>query len=98
VEQSVISFLRKLRSGKDVIAAIFNFTPVPRYNYRVGVPRGGVWRELLNSDNWEYGGAGHNNQSGVKASPIRWHARNYSLNLTLPPLGMMFLKSEGNNR
>ena len=95
VEQSVISFMRKSSSGSDIIVVIFNFTPVVRLNYRVGVPRGGLWREILNSDTWDYGGAGHDNLSAVKASPIRWHARDYSLNLTLPPLGVMFFKSEG---
>jgi 1,4-alpha-glucan branching enzyme len=73
---------------------VCNFTPVPRYNYRVGAPRGGYWREILNSDAGEHGGSGHGNMGGVEASPVPFHGRMHSLNLTLPPLGAVFLKSE----
>ena len=94
-ENSVLSFLRKDAAGGDIIAIICNFTPVPRNNYRVGVPRGGQWREILNSDAREHGGSGHGNLGGVKATPVGTHGRPYSLNLTLPPLGAVFLKSDG---
>jgi 1,4-alpha-glucan branching enzyme len=93
-ERSVISFLRKSRDGREQIAVVCNFTPVPRYNYRVGAPRGGFWREILNSDASEHGGSGHGNMGGVEASPVPYHGRMHSLNLTLPPLGAVFLKSE----
>jgi 1,4-alpha-glucan branching enzyme len=93
-ERSVISFLRKSPDGRDQIAVVCNFTPVPRYNYRVGAPRGGYWRELLNSDANEHGGSGHGNLGGVEASPAPSHGRMHSLTLTLPPLGAVFLKSE----
>ncbi|HEX6963128.1 MAG TPA: 1,4-alpha-glucan branching protein GlgB [Lacipirellula sp.] len=93
-ERSVISFLRKSRDGRDQIAVVCNFTPVPRYNYRVGAPRGGYWREILNSDASEHGGSGHGNMGGVEAAPVPQHGRMHSLNLTLPPLGAVFLKSE----
>jgi 1,4-alpha-glucan branching enzyme len=73
---------------------VCNFTPVPRYNHRVGAPRGGFWRELLNSDAGEHGGSGHGNLGGVEASPISYHGRPFSLNLTLPPLSAVFLKQD----
>jgi 1,4-alpha-glucan branching enzyme len=93
-ERSVISFLRKSREGRDMIAVACNFTPVPRYNYRIGAPHGGYWREILNSDASEHGGSGHGNLGGVEASPVPSHGRMHSLTLTLPPLGAVFLKSE----
>ncbi len=93
-DESVLSFLRKAKHNDDLIAVVCNFTPVPRQNYRVGVPRGGFWREILNSDAVEHGGTGYGNLGGVEASPIGFHARPYSLNLTLPPLAAVFLKSE----
>jgi 1,4-alpha-glucan branching enzyme len=91
-EQSVISFLRKGRSAADTILVVCNLTPVPRYDYRVGVPSGGFWREILNSDAHDYGGSGHGNFGGVEASPLPSHGRSQSLALTLPPLGILFFK------
>ncbi|MBI4286902.1 MAG: 1,4-alpha-glucan branching protein GlgB [Chloroflexi bacterium] len=93
-ENSVISLLRKGSSTGTVVLAVYNFTPVPRLGYRVGAPRGGFWREVLNSDGKEYGGSGLGNAGGVNASPIPVHGRPYSLNLTLPPLGALFLRSD----
>jgi 1,4-alpha-glucan branching enzyme len=108
-DRSVISFIRKSPQGQetqtghgesesgrgDQIIFVGNFTPVPRYNYRIGAPRGGFWRELLNSDAVEHGGSGHGNLGGVEASPVPCHGRMHSLTLTLPPLGAVFLKSDG---
>ena len=95
-EQSVISFMR--RSSRDeLIVAVFNFTPVPRHNYQVGVPLPGRWLELLNSDAPIYGGSGQGNLGGVEAAPIGKHGHLHSLNLTLPPLGALFLKPDPNN-
>jgi len=94
IEHSVISFIRKGRSKGDIMLVVCNFTPVLRYNYRVGVPYGGYWRERLNSDAKEYGGSGHGNLGGVEASPIPHHGRRYSINLTLPPLALVFFKRE----
>src|ERR1700693_2149018 len=91
---SVISLLRKSRSPADEIVIVCNFTPVPRLGYRVGVPSGGYWRELLNSDTQEYGGSGMGNLGGVHAEPLSVHGRPYSLNLTLPPLSALFLRPE----
>jgi 1,4-alpha-glucan branching enzyme len=89
---SIISLLRKGENGDDAILVVCNFTPVPRVNYSVGVPTGGYWRELLNSDAREYGGSGMGNMGGVQALPQSAHGRPYSLRLTLPPLGALFLK------
>jgi 1,4-alpha-glucan branching enzyme len=92
VEHSVISLIRKGRSADHVIAVVCNFTPVTHFNYRIGVPQPGLWRELLNSDAKEYGGSGQGNLGGVKATPIPWHGRPYSLSITLPPLAAAFFK------
>jgi 1,4-alpha-glucan branching enzyme len=94
-DDSIISFIRKGSSTGSIVLAVGNFTPVPRYNYRVGVPRGGFWKELLNSDARDYGGSGQGNLGGVEAAKIQFHNRPYSLNLTLPPLSILFLMSEG---
>jgi len=93
-QQSVLSLMRKGRSADDALIVVCNFTPVPCFNYRVGAPGGGFWREALNSDSDEYGGSGHGNLGGVEASPVSFHGRSHSLNLTLPPLGAVFLKHE----
>jgi len=89
---SSLSFLRKAHTTKDIVTVVCNFTPVPRYDYRVGVPCGGYWQELLNSDAVEHGGSGHGNFGGVKADDQEFHGRPYSLELTIPPLGTLFLK------
>jgi 1,4-alpha-glucan branching enzyme len=93
-EKSILSLIRNGRSTEDALIIVCNFTTVPRFNYRVGAPRGGYWREILNSDSKEYGGSDHGNLGGVEASPISSHGRPYSLNLTLPPLGTLFFKHE----
>ena len=93
-EQSTISLLRKGRSADDAVIVACNFTPVPRHNYRVGAPKAGFWKELLNSDAPLYGGGGQGNIGGVEASPVPFHGHPYSLNLVLPPLGLLFLKQE----
>jgi 1,4-alpha-glucan branching enzyme len=91
-ENSIISFIRKAGSSQDQILVVCNFTPVPRHNYRVGVPLTGFWEEFLNSDAGVYGGGGVGNLGGVEAQPISMHGRPYSLSLTLPPLGVLFFK------
>jgi 1,4-alpha-glucan branching enzyme len=89
-DSSVLSFLRLDRSG-GVVLVICNFTPMVRGNYRVGVPRGGEWRECLNSDAADYGGSGQGNQGLVVADEHSTHGRPFSLSLMLPPLGVLFL-------
>jgi 1,4-alpha-glucan branching enzyme len=94
-EQSVLSFLRFGRHhDDDVVLVVCNFTPVPRMNYRIGVPYGGYWKEMLNSDASVYDGSGLGNFGGVEASPLSAQGRFYSLSITLPPLGMVFLKPQ----
>jgi 1,4-alpha-glucan branching enzyme len=93
VEHSVVSLIRKGRSPDDVVAVVCNFTPVTRVDYKIGVPRPGFWRELLNSDASEYGGSGQGNLGGVDATPHPHHGRPCSLTITLPPLATVFLKS-----
>jgi 1,4-alpha-glucan branching enzyme len=93
-ELSVISLLRKASDGRAALIAVFNFTPVPRHNYVIGAPASGVWKEILNSDAEHYGGRGQGNFGGCEASPISTHGRPYSLTLTLPPLGAVFLRRE----
>jgi len=91
-EQSVLAFLRRDAAGRELVLAVFNFTPVPRVGYRIGVPRGGTWRELVNSDGKEYGGTGWGNFGRVEAQEVSAHGRPYSLTLSLPPLSAVFLK------
>jgi 1,4-alpha-glucan branching enzyme len=92
-EQSVISFIRR-SSTNEVVIAVFNFTPVPRHNYQIGAPVPGRWLEILNSDAPIYGGSGQGNLGGVDAAPVGRHGHLHSLNLTLPPLGAIFLKPD----
>jgi 1,4-alpha-glucan branching enzyme len=93
-ETSVLSFLRKGRSERENVLVMCNFTPVPRLKYRIGVPFGGYWRELLNSDAQDYAGSGMGNGGGVQAEGVPSHGRRFSLSMTLPPLGVLFLKAE----
>jgi 1,4-alpha-glucan branching enzyme len=91
---SVVSLLRKGKSAKNVMLVACNFTPVPREKYRVGIPFGGWWREVVNSDGKEYAGSGIGNGGGVMAEPKKQHGRPFSLELTLPPLAAVFFKPE----
>ncbi len=94
MDHSTLSLMRRGRSTNDVFIVVCNFTPVPRYNYRVGAPRGGAWKEMLNSDAKDYGGSGHGNMGGVEAAPIPMHGQPFSITITLPPLAAVFIKSE----
>jgi len=90
-ERSVLAYERIARDGSSVIAAL-NFTPVPRHNYRLGVPTAGTWTEILNTDATAFGGSGQGNLGGVATTPVRAHGRELSINVTLPPLGAIFLR------
>lgn len=90
-DASVVSLLRKGRHDDAMVLIVCNFTPLVRRNYRVGAPRGGMWRELLNSDAKEYGGSGVGNLGEVDAGPVACQGQRYSLYLTLPPLSVLFL-------
>jgi len=87
-----VSLIRRGRAPQDIIVGVFNFTPVPRHNYQIGIPQAGRWLELLNSDAPLYGGSGQGNLGGVDAVPISVHGHRHSLTLTLPPLAALFLK------
>jgi len=93
-DAATLSFIRRSKTRDDLILIVCNFTPVPRHNYRVGAPRSGFWREILNSDAKEYGGSGQGNLGGREAFPAPFHGRPYSLNLTIPPLGTLYLRPE----
>jgi 1,4-alpha-glucan branching enzyme len=95
VDHSIVSYLRKGRSAKDTVLVVCNFTPVAHPGYRVGVPAGGLWKELLNSDAKEYGGHGLGNLGAAKALAEPLHGRSHSLRLTLPPLGVLVFKRAG---
>lgn len=94
-EQGVLSFIRRGKSTGTVIVVVCNTTPVPRRHYRIGVPSGGPWSEVLNSDAKVYGGSGITNLGGVEATEAPAHQRRFSLSLSLPPLGVLYLKSQG---
>jgi 1,4-alpha-glucan branching enzyme len=93
-DSSVISLMRKGLSSAAIVIAVCNFTPVVRENYRVGAPRPGYWRELLNSDSSLYGGSDVGNAGGLEAASLPHHGRPYSLVLTLPPLSILFFKNQ----
>jgi 1,4-alpha-glucan branching enzyme len=90
-DANVLAFLRLSRDGERLAVCVCNFSPVPRYGYRLGLPRGGSWRELLNTDSELYGGSGIGNMGVVTAEPKPWHDQQFSAELTLPPLGVLWL-------
>jgi len=91
-DHSVVSLIRRGKMPEDIVVAVFNFTPVPRHNYQIGIPGAGWWAEVLNSDAPLYGGSGMGNMGGVEAVPVSMHGHSHSVTLTLPPLGALFLK------
>jgi 1,4-alpha-glucan branching enzyme len=93
-QRSVISFLRRGPGSDDQILFVCNFTPVVRENYRVGVPLEGSWREILNSDAPLYGGTGQGNYGGLSTIPLPIHGRPYTLNMRIPPLGVVAFQPE----
>ncbi|EKN5919189.1 TPA: 1,4-alpha-glucan branching protein GlgB [Yersinia enterocolitica] len=93
-ENSVFAFLRRDANGNELIV-ISNFTPVPRYHYRVGVPQSGHYREVLNSDSAFYRGSNMGNQGGIHSHQVGSHNHSHSLLLTLPPLSTIYLAREG---
>jgi len=90
---SVVSYLRRGNSTEDIFLVSLNYTPLPHYAYRVGVPRGGNWKEVLNSDAADYGGSGQGNLGAAEAESKFFHGRPYSLSITLPPLAAVIFKS-----
>ena len=94
-DSSTVTLIRKGKSSSTIILVACNFTPVPRYSYRLGSPRSGSWQEILNSDAGEYGGSNMGNLGGVETVPVPLHGRPYSLTITLPPLSVSFFKNQG---
>jgi 1,4-alpha-glucan branching enzyme len=93
-EGSVLSFVRQDTDGRHQLAVILNLTPVPRFNYRVGLPRPGKWREVVNSDGSIYGGSNVGNLGGVMAKDHKCHNQAYSAEFTLPPLSIVAFRPE----
>jgi 1,4-alpha-glucan branching enzyme len=89
---SIMSMIRKSKTTDDIILVVFNFTPVPRESYRIGVPGPGFWQEILNTDAGVYGGANIGNNGGVYAEFMPFHNQKYSVLLNLPPLAAVFFK------
>jgi 1,4-alpha-glucan branching enzyme len=92
VQQSTLSLMRFGDKPEDDLIIICNFTPVPRPNYRVGVSFEGYWEECLNSDASEYGGSNQGSLGRVEASPVPAHGRPFSINIVLPPLGIVIFR------
>ena len=94
-DSSAVTLIRKGKSSSTIILVACNFTPVPRYSYRLGSPRSGYWQEILNSDAGDYGGSNMGNLGGVETVPVPLHGRPHSLTITLPPLSVSFFKNLG---
>jgi 1,4-alpha-glucan branching enzyme len=93
-ENSVVAFARTSKDFSDIVATVLNLTPVPRYGYRIGLPREGRWVEVINTDSTHYGGSDVGNFGGVVAEPIPWGGQPFSAEVTLPPLGGIWLVPE----
>ena len=91
-DNSVISFIRKAKDSEEIMICVFNFTPVPRENYRIGIPKKGVYKEIFNTDWTEYYGSGVDNPKEVYSQDIPFHGRDQSIIITLPPLSGLYFK------
>jgi 1,4-alpha-glucan branching enzyme len=91
---NVLAFARLDAGGVRPVVCVLNLSPVPRYEYRVGMPAAGRWREAVNTDSQYYGGSGVGNLGGVDAEAVPWHDQPHSALLTLPPLGAVWLVPE----
>ena len=93
-DQSVLIFMRKGHRPEDKIVVVCNFTPTTHFDYRVGVPEAGYWKEILNSDAKEYGGSGQGNLGGKQSENIGYHGQPHSIPVNLPPLGIVLFKKQ----
>lgn len=91
-ENSTLTFIRKSTNPNESVLVACNFTPIPRQQYRAGVPIQGFWEEILNSDAVEYGGSGMGNAGGVSSETISWHGKHQSILITIPPLATVVFK------
>jgi 1,4-alpha-glucan branching enzyme len=93
-DDNVIAFARRTKDSERVVVFVGNFSPTPRHDYRIGLPRGGRWREAVNTDSDYYGGSGIGNMGGFEAEAIGWHGQYYSAEVSLPPLAALWLVPE----
>ncbi|TWT90598.1 1,4-alpha-glucan branching enzyme GlgB [Pseudobythopirellula maris] len=93
-EDSVLAYLRRSKQSDDYLLSVFNFTPVPRAGYKIGVPEGCWFEEISNSDSSYFGGSDVGNGGGVQAKPVPAQGREYSIEITLPPLGAVVFKPQ----
>ncbi|HEY5746547.1 MAG TPA: 1,4-alpha-glucan branching protein GlgB [Chryseolinea sp.] len=93
-ENSVMAFQRQGDGKENLLIVVCNFTPETRRHYRIGVPFRGSWKEVFNSDGHQYAGSGVLNEGLLLTSPVKYHGRDYSISLTLPPLGISVLRLE----
>jgi 1,4-alpha-glucan branching enzyme len=91
---SILSFTRYSAKKEQQVVIVVNFTPVPRYNYRIGVPEDGNWTEIINSDASEYGGSGMGNMGTVESHPVPYHDEDDSINILIPPLAVIMFTKE----
>ncbi len=91
---TILSFVRRAKNTEDFVVVVCNFTPVLRDGYRVGVPAAGFYREILNTDSSHYEGSDAGNSGGVKAEPIPWNGRPWSIKLRVPPLAAVYFKPQ----
>jgi 1,4-alpha-glucan branching enzyme len=94
VDRNVIAFLRVAADGERVLACVCNLSPVPREGYRLGLPHGGRWAEVLNTDSEHYGGSNVGNLGGVEAAPVPWQGQPWSAEISLPPLAAVWFRAE----
>ena len=92
-QNSTYAFARFSRDQKEMVVVLLNFTPLPRHDYRIGVPKAGFYTEIMNTDAGHYGGGNVGNSGGVYSEPTASHGHPQSLSLTIPPLGMLVLKA-----
>jgi 1,4-alpha-glucan branching enzyme len=91
---NVLAFARASKNAERVLVCAANLSPTPRFGYRLGLPRSGPWREAVNTDSGFYGGSDNGNLGGIEAEPIAWHEQPFSAEVTLPPLGVVWLVPE----
>ena len=91
-ENSIVSYVRRGNNPQDTLLIVLNMTPVPRADYRIGLPSAGAYHELFNSDAIEFYGSGVTNARPIQSEENMWHGRPQSLRLNVPPLGAVVLK------
>ena len=94
-DNSIVVYMRKGINPSDTIVVVLNMTPTPQHQYRIGVPAAGSWEEVFNSDSTTYFGSGVSNATPIAAEPIKWHGREQSILITIPPLAGIVLKRKG---